>query len=124
MISIVKLIESFNLENPERYLAVLSRYGENILKAPFTSGEFTEEEISKFAGFNLQKEVNFLEIIGILEPDKLKDRVYYSLNEDYEDLSRNTMAYITNEYGGKVFRFVDQFDEDDIEGLSHYNAEI
>lgn len=111
-------------EDVERYLAVLSRYGENLLRAPLGSGEFSKNEINRFTGLEADEEIDFLEMIQVLEPKRVNNRVFYQLNPDYEDLARHSMAYISDNYGRNPHIFVEEFGIEDIQSLNEYGVDL
>ena len=127
-------IDSFDLKEPERYLAVLSKYGKALNKPDFESEgsriRFSRYQINRDISLILDEEIEFLTDLGVLEKNYSGGRpaseIYtYELNQGFKDLAVSADSYIANKSDGYTDIFVEKFSESDLSSLrNEWSIEI
>ncbi len=115
-------VGSVELDNSERYLAVLAKYGKDLVGAPFHTTEYSKNEINRDTGLDLDEEIEFLNELGVLRRRYLKESsdpepYFYSLEEDFEEIAKDVTGYIGNNYRGRISKFAEEFSDSDISSL-------
>ena len=118
-------LDSFELEEPERYLAVLSKYGKalnNDFEDESSRIRFSRDQINRDTNLILDEEIEFLTDLGVLEKHYSGGRpaseIYtYELNQEFNDLAVSADSYIASKYSGYADIFVEKFSESDLSSL-------
>lgn len=114
---------------PEHY-GCLAVYGSAIREHDDSiRPEYGESYVDNFVGREVSDKLDSLERLGYLEKhfvEKTEDDHMYKPADDKKVIqdAENIMKYIDEEYSGKIYDFIEEFDETDRKQLTEYEVKL
>lgn len=114
-------VEESNFEE-ERYCGALAVFGKALLEND-SRAQYDKAYVDNFTGRTVGDSMELLASTGYLEKQYVasQDSYFFQLPDSKEiiDEAKEIAEYIDKNYEGKVFRFIDDFDEEDVRRLQH-----
>lgn len=123
----MSLIEELSVEFEPGHYACLAVFG-NAVRNGFEQPEYEDRHVDSFVGLEVSDKLESLQNWGYLEKTfvESRDGRMYRLADDEQIKydAEKIMEHVDRTYDGKVYEFVDSFDDEDVEQLVDMGVEI
>lgn len=104
----------------EKYCGVLAVFGQMALEDNYDA-QYDKKYVDNCIGRKVSDTMDLLESTGYLDKHHIASQDEYSFqlpdSDEIRDEAEEIADYINKHYNGKIFRFIDEFDEEDVEKL-------